>query len=58
VGNIAARHLDAVVAPGLGDTSVLGMNFLTRLKSWRVDGKVMILIPNHPVHTEEETHKP
>lgn len=49
VGNIVARHMDVVVAPGLGDTNVLGMNFLTRLKSWRVEGKVMVLVPNHPV---------
>jgi aspartyl protease family protein len=53
VGNIIARKLDVVVAPGLGDTNVLGMNFLTRLKSWRVEGKVMVLVPNHPIKTQE-----
>jgi len=58
VGNIAARHLDAVVAPGLGDTSVLGMNFLTRLKSWRVEGKVMVLEPNHPISVKNEKRAP
>jgi len=49
VGNIVARHLQAVVAPGLGETNVLGMNFLTRLDSWRVQGKVMVLVPHHPL---------
>lgn len=47
-GNIVARDLDAVVAPGLGDANVLGMNFLSRLASWRVEGKTLILVPNHP----------
>lgn len=47
-GNIVARDLDAVVAPGLGETSVLGMNFLSRLKSWRVEGRTLVLVPNNP----------
>ncbi|WP_310535368.1 TIGR02281 family clan AA aspartic protease [Novosphingobium sp.] len=47
-GNIIARDLDAVVAPGLGETSVLGMNFLSRLKSWRVEGRTLVLVPNNP----------
>ncbi|MCB2079971.1 MAG: TIGR02281 family clan AA aspartic protease [Novosphingobium sp.] len=52
-GNIVARDLDAVVAPGLGDTNVLGMNFLSRLSSWRVEGKTLILVPNYPQVVEE-----
>lgn len=44
-GNIAARDLDAVVAPGLGDTNVLGMNFLSRLHGWRVEGRTLVLVP-------------
>jgi aspartyl protease family protein len=47
-GNIIARDLDAVVAPGLGETNVLGMNFLSRLKSWRVEGRTLVLVPNNP----------
>lgn len=47
-GNIVARDLDAVVAPGLGETNVLGMNLLSRLASWRVEGRTLILVPNHP----------
>ena len=48
VGNIVARNLRVVSAPGLGDLDVLGMNFLSKLKSWRVEGRVLILVPHHP----------
>ena len=48
LGNVTARDLDAVVAPGMEGTSVLGMNFLSRLASWRVEGDTMILVPHHP----------
>ena len=48
IGNVVARDLDAVVAPGLEGTSVLGMNFLSRLASWRVEGRTLILVPHHP----------
>lgn len=47
-GNVAARGLDAIIAPGLGSTNVLGMNLLSRLASWRVEGDTMILVPNNP----------
>jgi aspartyl protease family protein len=47
-GNIVARDLDAVVAPGLGETNVIGMNLLSRLASWRVEGRTLVLVPNHP----------
>ena len=47
-GNVAARGLDAVIAPNLGETSVIGMNLLTRLKGWRVEDNVLILTPNNP----------
>jgi aspartyl protease family protein len=47
-GNVAARGLDAIIAPGLGPTNVIGMNFLSRLDSWRVEGNTMILVPNNP----------
>ena len=48
IGNIVARDLDAVVAPGLGEANVLGMNLLSRLASWRVEGRTLILVPHHP----------
>lgn len=44
-GNIVARDLDAVIAPGLGDTNVIGMNLMSRLASWRVEGRTLILAP-------------
>ncbi len=48
VGNIAARNLKIVTAPGLGGLNVLGMNFLSKLQSWRVEGQTLILVPHHP----------
>ena len=47
-GNVAARGIDAIIAPGLGTTNVIGMNLLSRLASWRVEGNTMILVPHHP----------
>lgn len=47
-GNVAARGLDVVIAPSLGETNVVGMNLLSRLASIRVEGDTMILVPNHP----------
>jgi len=48
IGNIVARHLPVVVSPSFGDTEVIGMNFLSKLKSWRVENNVLILEPHHP----------
>jgi aspartyl protease family protein len=50
IGNIVARNLRIVTSPGLGDMDVLGMNFLSRLESWRVEGQTLILVPHHPQH--------
>nr|WP_137677977.1 TIGR02281 family clan AA aspartic protease [Parerythrobacter lutipelagi] len=47
-GNVAARGLDAVTAPNLGETNVIGMNLLSRLKSVRFEDNTMILVPNNP----------
>ena len=44
-GNIEAGGLDAVIAPNLGNTNVLGMNFLSRLEGWRVKQGDLILEP-------------
>jgi aspartyl protease family protein len=46
LGPITASDLRVVVAPEFGDTNVLGMNFLSRLKSWRVEGDILVLEPN------------
>ena len=48
LGNVVARDLPVVVASAFGDTDVLGMNFLSRLKGWRVEGRTLILVPHHP----------
>lgn len=45
LGNIEARNLKVVVSPALGNVDVLGMNFLSQLQSWRVEGRVLILVP-------------
>jgi aspartyl protease family protein len=47
-GNVAANGLDAVIAPGLGGTNVIGMNLLSRLASVRIEDSELILTPNHP----------
>jgi len=45
IGGIDARNLKVVISPGLGDTDVLGMNFLSKLAAWRVEGRTLILDP-------------
>ncbi|MGL3822320.1 retropepsin-like aspartic protease family protein [Sphingopyxis sp. R3-92] len=45
IGAIEARKLKVVISPGLGDTDVLGMNFLSALQSWRVEDRTLILTP-------------
>lgn len=55
VGNIVARNLRIVSAPGLGDLDVLGMNFLSKLESWRVEGRTLILVPHHPQNARGES---
>ncbi|WP_242138546.1 TIGR02281 family clan AA aspartic protease [Sphingomonas sp. TREG-RG-20F-R18-01] len=48
IGNVVARNVPVVVSPAFGDMNVVGMNFLSRLKSWRVEDGVLILQPHHP----------
>jgi aspartyl protease family protein len=48
LGDVGARDLPVVVSPAFGDTDVLGMNFLSRLRSWRVEGRTLVLTPHHP----------
>lgn len=45
VGPLRASDLSIVVSPAFGGVNVLGMNFLSQLKSWRVEGNEMILEP-------------
>lgn len=46
LGNIVVRNLPVAVPTGIDDdTRVLGMNFLSTLASWRVEGERLILVP-------------
>lgn len=45
-GAIEARGLKVVMTPSLGGIDVLGMNFLTQLASWRVEGRTLVLVPS------------
>lgn len=45
VGPIETKNLPIVVSERMNGVNVLGMNFLSRLKSWRVEDGVMILQP-------------
>ncbi|PAX09592.1 retropepsin-like aspartic protease family protein [Sphingomonas lenta] len=47
VGSISTRDLGVVVSPAFGETDVLGMNFLSRLGSWRVERRSLILTPSN-----------
>ena len=52
IGNIVARDLKVVVSPGLGNVDLLGMNFLTKLRRWSVEGRTLVLVPHHPQPVE------
>lgn len=45
VGPIRASDLPVVVSPAFGEMNVIGMNMLSRLKSWGVEGGEMVLRP-------------
>ena len=45
IGGIHATDLPVVVSPAFGDTDVIGMNFLSRLNSWRVENNMLVLEP-------------
>jgi aspartyl protease family protein len=48
VGTIEARNLKTVISPALGPIDILGMNFLSQLASWRVEGRTLIMVPASP----------
>lgn len=52
LGPLAMRDLGVVVSQNFGDLDVLGMNFLSRLHSWRVEGKVLVLEPKVTTSTK------
>ncbi len=45
VGGITMTDLGIVTSPSFGDTDVIGMNFLSRLGSWRVERTTLVLTP-------------
>ncbi|WP_380788488.1 TIGR02281 family clan AA aspartic protease [Sphingomonas sp. R86521] len=55
LGSITARNLRVVTSPALGETDILGMNFLSQLRSWRVEGRTLILVPHHPQAAIEQS---
>ena len=45
VGNIRQTDARAIIGKSFGDTNVLGMSFLSQLKSWKVEGRTLTLEP-------------
>ena len=45
IGPIRANDIDIVVSPSFGEVNVIGMNMLSRLKSWSVQNSEMVLTP-------------
>jgi aspartyl protease family protein len=45
VGPITREDFPVLVSESFGDVSLLGMDFLSSLKGWRVEGETMILNP-------------
>lgn len=45
IGTIERRNLTVVVAEAFGSTNVLGMNFLSSLSGWSVEGQWLVLKP-------------
>ncbi|MDX3911256.1 MAG: TIGR02281 family clan AA aspartic protease [Sphingobium sp.] len=46
LGSIEASNLKVVISPALGPIDILGMNFLSQLASWRVEGRTLVLVPH------------
>lgn len=47
VGSVRTEKLRVVVSSAFGDVDVIGMNFLSRLASWRVEGRTLIMTPTN-----------
>ncbi|WP_426163871.1 retropepsin-like aspartic protease family protein [Sandarakinorhabdus sp. DWP1-3-1] len=45
LGGIEARNLRVVIAPMPNGVDVIGMNFLSQLQSWRVEGRTLVMVP-------------
>jgi aspartyl protease family protein len=60
IGPLATEDLGVVISESFGKLDVLGMNFLSRLHSWRVENNTLILEPRREVGdgSEKATTKP
>jgi aspartyl protease family protein len=58
LGGAEARNLKVVISPSLGPVDVLGMNFLSQLASWRVEGRTLVLLPEVPGEAGEHPTAP
>ena len=56
LGGIEARNLRVVITPALG-ADILGMNFLSQLQSWRVEGRTLIMEPATPAEGDSEVER-
>ena len=51
LGGIEARNVPVIISPSLGTMDILGINFLSQLQSWRVEGRTLILVPHEAGET-------
>ncbi|MCD2324859.1 TIGR02281 family clan AA aspartic protease [Sphingomonas sp. IC-56] len=60
IGPLATEDLGVVISENFGKLDVLGMNFLSRLHSWRVENNTLILEPRRDASDggEDATTKP
>ena len=45
VGSVRQSNARAIIGKSFGNTNVLGMSFLSELKSWKVEGRTLTLEP-------------
>lgn len=57
LGPLKTEDLEVLVSPSFGQFDVLGMNFLSRLGSWRVEGNTLVLDPHKPGARTREKDK-
>lgn len=48
IGSLETRDLPVVISPTFGELDVVGMNFLSRLGSWRVERGTLVLEADKP----------
>ena len=53
VGPIERRDVAVHISDAFGDMNVIGMNFLSSLTSWSVEGRTLVLKTGTPEATDE-----